>query len=621
MIVTAVAMVTSLVIPAAAQTDPPARPTGLRLSAPSHELVRLTWRNPGDSTITGYRILRRLADYTTPFGQIDTVTGSSVTSYEDTNVAAGTVYYYSIQAYNSAGNSEQSNDMFELYIRVPAEPINDSPVVTGNTAVNYTENGTKTVARYRARDPDSNQFTWDLTGTDANDFDITDGGVLAFNSPPDFETPTDRGSSSGDNDYEVTVRATDDDSASGELDVVVTVIGVNEPPTLAAGDTEISYAEDRTDIVQTFSATDPEDEGISWSLSGTDRGDFTITDGGDLSFVAQPDFDAPADSNRNNAYVVTVVASDEAKTSTRSVTVTVTDVEELGTVTLSSPQPMVDVTLTATLKDPDGRLANIEWEWEFQEGGTGQWADISGANSNSFRPRASDVGDKLRVSVDYDDKRGPKSLTGAETRVVQSFRLDNLPPVFSSQSFTRAVAENTSSSQPVGDAVDATDEDASSLVYSLSGADATAFTIVSSSGQIRTSAPLDYETKKTYRVNVVATDSSRASQSVAVTINVEDAEEPLSAVTGDTSVDYAEDRTDAVATYSATDPDGTPVAWSLSGVDAGRFDISNRGVLSFAIRPDYDAAADQGRNNTYDVTVEASSGGHNSSLSVDGDGH
>ena len=439
--------------------------------------------------------------------------------------------------------------------------------------------------------------------------------MLAFRSPPDFENPTDRGAGSVDNDYEVTVRA-DDSLNVGELHVVVTVIGVNEPPTLTAGDVEVSYAEDRTGIVQTYSAMDPEDEEISWSLSGTDRGDFTISDGGDLSFVAQPDFDAPADSNRNNAYVVTVVASDGAKTSTRSVTVTVTDVEELGTVTLSSPQPMVDVTLTATLSDPDGRLANIEWRWQLQEGGTGQWANISGANSSSFRPRASDVGDKLRVSVDYDDKRGTKSLTSAETRVVQSLRSNNLKPVFPSQSFTRAVAENTSSDRPVGDAVDATDEDVTSLVYSLSGADAAAFTIVSSSGQIRTSAPLDYETKKTYRVNVVATDSSRASQSVAVTINVEDGEEPLSDVTGATPVDYAEDRADAVATYSATDPDGTSVTWSLSGVDAGRFDISNRGVLSFAIRPDYDAAADQGGNNTYDVTVEASSGGDDSLLPV-----
>ena len=610
----AAAMVMSLVTPAAAQTDSPARPTGLRLSAPSHELVRLTWRNPGDSSITGYKILRRLADYTTSFVAIETVTGSSVTSYEDVSVVAGTAYYYSIQASNAAGDSEQSNGMFDLYIRVPAEPTNDSPVVTGNTAVTYTENGTKTVARYRARDPDSNQFTWELAGTDANDFTITDG-VLAFASPPDFENPTDRGAGREDNDYEVTVRALDPESASGELDVVVSVIGVNEPPTFTTGDIAVTYTEDRTGIVQTYVAMDPEGNEVSWSLSGTDRGDFTIT-GGELNFVAPPDFDAPTDSNRNNDYVVTVVASDGAKTSTRSVTVTVEDVDEPGTVTLSSPQPMVDIDLTATLSDPDGRLTNIEWQWEFQDGGTGPWADITGANSASFRPRASDVGDRLRVRVAYaDDHRdGDESLMSDPTQAVESLRLNNLRPVFSSQSFTRAVAENISSDRSVGDPVDATDEAVSSLVYSLSGADAASFTIDSSSGQIRTSAPLDYETKRTYRVNVVATDSSRASQSVAVTIDVEDVEESLSAVTGDTAVDYAEDRTDAVATYTANDPDGTPVTWSLSGVDAGRFDISNRGVLSFAIRPDYDDRADQGENNTYDVTVEASSGSDESIL-------
>ena len=613
-IVAAVAMVTSLVIPVAAQNDPPARPTGLRLSAPSHELVRLTWRNPGDSSITGYRILRRLADYTTSFGEIDTVTGSNVTSYEDDSVVAGTTYYYSIKAVNSAGDSEESDGMFGLYIRVPAVPINDSPVVTGSTAVNFTENGTKTVARYRARDPDSNQFTWDLEGEDEDDFSITDG-VLAFRSPPDFENPTDRGAGSGDNDYEVTVRALDDDSAVGELDVVVSVVGVNEPPTFTAGDTAVSYTEDGTGIVQTYLAMDPEGKEISWSLSGTDRGDFTIA-GGELNFVAPPDFDAPTDSNRNNEYVVTVVASDGAKTSTRSVTVTVEDVDELGAVTLSSPQPMVDIDLTATLSDPDGRITSIEWRWDSQEGGTGPWVLISSANSARFRPRASDAGDRLRVEVRYDDRSGSKSLTSAETRVVQPLRSNNLRPVFASQSFTYAVAENTSSGQNVGDPVEATDEDVSSLVYSLSGTDAAAFTVDSSSGQIATSVPLDYETKRTYGVNVVATDSSGVSQSVAVTINVEDVEELLSAVTGDTPVEYAEDRTDAVATYTATDPDGTAVTWSLSGVDAGRFDISNRGVLSLAIRPDFDDPADQGGNNTYDVTVEASSGGDDSSLPV-----
>ena len=622
-IVAVVAMVTSLVIPAAAQTDPPARPTGLRLSAPSHELVRLTWRNPGDSSITGYRILRRPGDYTSTFEEIDTVAGSSATSYEDEDVDAGSAYYYSIKAYNSAGPSEASHGMFELYVRVPEAPVNDAPVVSGNTSVNYTENGTRTVARYRARDPDSSQFTWELAGTDANDFTIIDGGVLAFASPPDFEMPTDRGTNTGgDNDYELTIRALDDSTppAQGELDVVVTVGDVNEAPTLTPEDTEVPYTENETRIVETYTAVDPEGEEISWSLSGSDRGDFTIT-GGELRFVDTPDHDAPTDSNRNNSYVVTVVASDGAKTATLGVTVTVDGEDEDGMVTLSSPQPMVGIDLTATLSDPDVRLTSVEWEWEFQEGGTGLWADISGETSARYRPSASDEGDRLRVNVTYiDSEGGPRSLMSDETRTVQPLRSSNLKPVFGSQSFTRAVDENTPSAQDVGaPVVVATDEDDSSVVYSLTGTDAAAFTIDSTSGQIKTSASLDYETKATYRVNVVATDSSRASQSVAVTINVNDVEEPLSDVTGETPVDYAEDRTDAVATYSATDPDGTPVTWSLSGDDAGRFDISDRGVLSFAIRPDWDDPADQGGDNTYAVTVEASSGSgsdNNKSLSV-----
>ena len=74
-----------------------------------------------------------------------------------------------------------------------------------------------------------------------------------------------------------------------------------------------------------------------------------------------------------------------------------------------SSQPMVDIDLTATLSDPDGRITNIEWQWEFQDGGSGPWALISGADSARFRPRASNEGDRLRVEVRYDDRRGAKS--------------------------------------------------------------------------------------------------------------------------------------------------------------------------------------------------------------------
>ena len=66
-------------------------------------------------------------------------------------------------------------------------------------------------------------------------------------------------------------------------------------------------------------------------------------------------------------------------------------------------------------------------------------------------------------------------------------------------STTRAVAENTVSGVNIGSAVSATDADSGdTLTYTLGGTDASSFSIVSSSGQLQTSAALDYETKSAY---------------------------------------------------------------------------------------------------------------------------
>ena len=74
----------------------------------------------------------------------------------------------------------------------------------------------------------------------------------------------------------------------------------------------------------------------------------------------------------------------------------------------------------------------------------------------------------------------------------------------------------------------ATDPESNTLTYSLEGTDAAAFDIDSTSGQLRTSAALDYETRSSYSVTVVAEDSEGASDSIAVTIAVTNANEPPS---------------------------------------------------------------------------------------------
>ena len=52
--------------------------------------------------------------------------------------------------------------------------------------------------------------------------------------------------------------------------------------------------------------------------------------------------------------------------------------------------------------------------------------------------------------------------------------------------------------------------------------------------------------------------------------------------------DYDENGTDPVANFSAMDPEGENIAWSLAGDDASDFDITG-GVLSFKKSPNYEA--------------------------------
>ena len=98
----------------------------------------------------------------------------------------------------------------------------------------------------------------------------------------------------------------------------------------------------------------------------------------------------------------------------------------------------------------------------------------------------------------------------------------NFAPVFTEgTSTTRSVAENTASGQNIGAAVTATDADTSdTLTYTLGGTDAADFGIVRSSGQLQTSAALDFETKDSYAVTVSVSDGNGGADSIDVTINV-----------------------------------------------------------------------------------------------------
>ena len=212
-------------------------------------------------------------------------------------------------------------------------------VVTGPSLFTYRENGTAALHTFRATDSEGDDITWSLSGADEDDFTIEENGRLSFTTPPDYESPTDADS---DNMYEVTVVARDAVANLGTLEVTVTVTEVNEGPDISRiGSAPASVPEnyDPVLVLARYSATDPEDSGASisnWRTSGTDGGDFVISQQGELRFRHTPDYENPADSDEDNVYKVTVQVSDGSVYGDFDEIITVAQVDEPPVITTAS---------------------------------------------------------------------------------------------------------------------------------------------------------------------------------------------------------------------------------------------------------------------------------------------
>ena len=216
-----------------------------------------------------------------------------------------------------------------LDVVVTVSDENEAPEIASNskTEISYRENGTSGLYTYRATDPEKGEISWSVRGTDGSKFSISETGVLGFRTPPDYENP---GDLDPDNEYVVTVVAADQGGLEGTLEVAVTVTDQNEGPEVT-GTTTFSITENQELVGASYSGTDPEDPGAHitrWSVTGSDGGDFEINEAGELSFRNSPDYEKPADSNRDNEYVVTVRASDGRYYGTLEVVVTVSDENE-----------------------------------------------------------------------------------------------------------------------------------------------------------------------------------------------------------------------------------------------------------------------------------------------------
>ena len=413
-------------------------------------------------------------------------------------------------------NADTTSDA-TVTVTITVTDVDETPEVTGEAAVDYQENGAGAVAAYTATEPDNDPITWSLSGPDMGAFDIDSGGELTFNTPPDFEGPADADT---DNVYEVTVEASDGGATPGTLDVTVTVDNVDETPEVT-GEPAVDYQENGDGAVAAYTATEPDNDPITWSLSGPDMGAFDIDSGGELTFNTPPDFEGPADADTDNVYEVTVEASDGGATpGTLDVTVTVDNVDETPEVTLSSPNPQLGVPLMATLNDPeDGAVAGVAWQWARSSDGS-TWTNIEEATSETYTPVAEDVGQYLRATAEYTDGEGSSSTAEA---VSDALVTTNIAPEFpATETGERSVLESTPEGGYIGAPVAANDANDDTLTYTLGGADAGSFDIDGSTGQIKVGAGTtpDPAVGDTYTVVVTATDPSGADATITVTITV-----------------------------------------------------------------------------------------------------
>ncbi len=440
--------------------------------------------------------------------------------------------------------------------RANTPPVFGEGATTTRGVAENTGAGVIIGAAVTATDADNDTLTYSLDAAGAESFDIdASTGQLRTKAALDYET--------GDS-YRVTVSVSDGKDANSDADertddtisVTILVANVNEPPAFPAAADSRTIPENTAagvNLGAPLMATDPDNDPLTYSLDRAGADAFHIdAASGRLQTKAALDYEDTPN------YTLTVTATDPSGADDSvTVTITVENVNEAGTLTLSSPQPIVGTPLQATLTDPDDNVSGETWQWERPPG-----TPISGADTDTYTPVAGDVGRHLQATASYDDGEGSgKSARAASVHPVRTAVSGNNAPSFpSTVPRTLSVPEDTPAGMELGDPIEATDTDSGdALTYSLDDTSAEFFDIGTSTGQLRTRAALDFEDESSYTLTVTATDQSGVFDTVTVTIGVGNVEEP-----GTVALSSLQPQVGTTLTATLDDPDGdlSSITWA-----------------------------------------------------------
>jgi Ca2+-binding RTX toxin-like protein len=542
-----------------------------------------------------------------------------------------------------------SGTLAELAITQVAGPTITSNGGGDTAAVSVAENSASvTTVTATSSDPGAT-LTYSISGgADASHFTINaTTGALAFLTSPNYEAPTDAG---GDNVYNVTVQAADGNRGIDTQSIGVAITNANDPVQFTPPASQTASVgqgiaitgftvsdEDADSTVTTATLTVEGNLGSYITMLGSTFGIqyAQVTGSGTGQIVVQgtlPQVQASLNTLGYGAYDATpgtdqirIDYSDGGPSTTTTLQVNVVSSNSPPTITsngggevaeLMTPEhSAVFTTMTAT--DPDAgqtltySISGTDASFFAINASTGELAFVT---EPDFEVPADAGGDNVYdLTVQVSDGQG-----GFDTQVISVSVTDENDPAVITSNGGGDTAEVTVSENVINvTTVTATDQDGDAITYSIGNGDASKFSIDPVTGVLTFLSPPDFEQPtdtdgdNVYRLRVTASDGNRGIAIQTVRVVVTDVEENSSPLItsdggGDTAAVSVAENTTALTTVTATDPDGGPLTYSITGgADASRFTIDpTTGTLAFVAPPDFEAPTDFGGNNVYEVTVQ-----------------
>ncbi|MDG1016494.1 MAG: cadherin domain-containing protein [Woeseiaceae bacterium] len=515
--------------------------------------------------------------------------GSELFSYDQQNnelIYNGNANYESDRQFDlTIIFTKENNDIVVVPVNLIVNDINEQQSVNVINATGViTESSTidSLVASTAVIDPENGTVSYALSGTDAAYFSIDENGNIKLATLLDYEDKA---------DYEISVDTTVD-GLTVSAPLSINIVNINEAPMLTSNLAAVNFAETSAvgTTVVTASASDPESEIISYSLSGTDAAKFSIDSNGVVTIASALDYET------KNSYNITVNASDGTNNTISTHAISLTDVNEAHSVNVSISNTITEaatvdtVVASSTVNDP--------------ENGTISYS-LSGTDSAKFSID-SNGNVKLASLLDYETKTSYSiNVIATVDGITESKSMTlsiadvNEPPTLNSS----LAATNFIESSAVGTTVatsSSSDPESGTVTYSLSGTDAAKFSIASN-GTVTIASTLDYETKTSYNVIVNVTDGTNSvSSALAILVTDAQLENLVTAIQNTPFVESNGTNTSVATVSSIANGESEALVYTLSGTGSDKFTVNaSSGAITNNTTLDFEEAK------SYNLTLTA----------------